>query len=159
MTGLPVGLLLEGFVAFLLLVTIAYCYVLNAKLTRLRAHQNDLRDIVAQLDRATHRAETAIGGLKAATMLAGGEGEADGGQAAPPVPAAREPARTGRQRRTSHMPAQATADARDQHLFAPPGAPRAPDLPRVSNPALERFRSTTTRESIQRRLDGLRKAS
>lgn len=58
------GLIIESFVALLLLLTIGYCMVLNARLKRLRANERALRDMIAELVAATERAEQSIGGLK-----------------------------------------------------------------------------------------------
>jgi len=64
MIGLPVGALLEIFVALLLAVTVGYCISLNRKLSRLRSHQDELREVIGQLESATLNAEQAIRGLK-----------------------------------------------------------------------------------------------
>jgi Domain of unknown function (DUF6468) len=63
-TGSLLGLLIEGLVALLLLVTIGYCIVLNQRLKRLRADESSLRETIAELVRATEIAERAIEGLK-----------------------------------------------------------------------------------------------
>lgn len=63
--NMPVGLILEGLVAALLVATIGYCYVLTRKLERLRASQGDLRQVIVELVGATQKAESAISGLKA----------------------------------------------------------------------------------------------
>ncbi|MEP3301507.1 MAG: chemotaxis protein, partial [Roseibium sp.] len=39
MSPLPVGMIIEGLVAVLLLVTIGYCFTLNRRLQRLRADE------------------------------------------------------------------------------------------------------------------------
>jgi urease gamma subunit len=64
MTGLPLGLIIEGLVAFLLLVTIGYCVVLNKRLVRMRVDEATLRATVDDLVRATDLAEKAIQGMK-----------------------------------------------------------------------------------------------
>lgn len=64
MTSLPVGMIIEGLVAVLLLVTIAYCWVLNSRLQRLRADEETLRATISELMTATEIAERAILGLK-----------------------------------------------------------------------------------------------
>lgn len=64
MSGSSLGLLIEGLVAVLLLVTIGFCLVLNGRLKRLRADETSLRQTIAELVRATEIAEQAIEGLK-----------------------------------------------------------------------------------------------
>jgi Domain of unknown function (DUF6468) len=59
-----IGLIVEGTVAILLMVTIAYCYLLNRRLQRFRADEQSLRATIAELITATEIAERAIGGLK-----------------------------------------------------------------------------------------------
>ncbi|WP_346894588.1 DUF6468 domain-containing protein [uncultured Roseibium sp.] len=61
----PVGMIIEGLVAILLLVTIAYCWILNSRLQRLRADEETLRATISELMTATEIAERAILGLKA----------------------------------------------------------------------------------------------
>ena len=63
--GLNIGMLIEIVVALLLVLTIAYCMVLNRRLTRLRADEEVLRATIAELITATEIAERAILGLKA----------------------------------------------------------------------------------------------
>ncbi|MEP3045996.1 MAG: DUF6468 domain-containing protein [Roseibium sp.] len=64
MSTLPIGLIIEGLVAVLLLVTIAYCWTLNGRLRRLRADEETLRATISELMTATEIAERAILGLK-----------------------------------------------------------------------------------------------
>ncbi len=64
MTGLPLGLIIEGAVAVLLAITIGYCIVLNRKITRLQADRTALQQMIADLVQATTMANTAIRGLK-----------------------------------------------------------------------------------------------
>ncbi|MEP1933027.1 MAG: DUF6468 domain-containing protein [Roseibium sp.] len=64
MSTLPIGLIIEGLVAVLLLVTIAYCWTLNGRLQRLRADEETLRATISELMTATEIAERAILGLK-----------------------------------------------------------------------------------------------
>ncbi len=59
-----IGLVVEGTVAILLMVTIGYCYLLNKRLQRFRADEQSLRATIAELITATEIAERAIGGLK-----------------------------------------------------------------------------------------------
>lgn len=66
MSGLPIGLFLEAIVAILLGVTIVYCYIVNKKLTALRADQDKLKDVIGVLDRSTRKAEVTIIDLKKA---------------------------------------------------------------------------------------------
>jgi hypothetical protein len=58
------GLIIEGLVAILLLVTIGYCVVLNKRLKRLRADEQSLKATISELITATEIAERAIHGLK-----------------------------------------------------------------------------------------------
>jgi Domain of unknown function (DUF6468) len=59
-----IGLLIETLVAVLLVVTIAYCMLLNKRLKRLRADEQSLKATIAELITATEIAERAVGGLK-----------------------------------------------------------------------------------------------
>lgn len=65
MSGVPIGMIIESLVAILLLVTIAYCWILNSRLQRLRADEETLRATISELMTATEIAERAILGLKA----------------------------------------------------------------------------------------------
>lgn len=65
MTNLPLGLIIEGLVAILLVLTIGYCIVLNGRLKRLRSDEEALRATISELITATEIAERAILGLKA----------------------------------------------------------------------------------------------
>jgi chromosome segregation ATPase len=58
------GIAIESLVALLLVVTIGYCMLLNARLKRLKADENSLKATIAELITATEIAERAIGGLK-----------------------------------------------------------------------------------------------
>lgn len=58
------GFLLEVIVAGLLVVTIAYCALLDARLKRLRQDETAMRKIVTDLSGATERAERAIEALR-----------------------------------------------------------------------------------------------
>lgn len=64
MQNLPLGLVIEGLVAILLVITIGYCILLNARLKRLRADEEGLRATIAELLTATEIAERAIQGLR-----------------------------------------------------------------------------------------------
>lgn len=64
MFGLPLGIVVEGGVAVLLALTIGYCVVLNARLKRLHADKDVLRQMVADLVGATNLANQAIRELK-----------------------------------------------------------------------------------------------
>jgi uncharacterized protein DUF6468 len=59
-----IGVMIEALVAVLLLITIAYCVLLNRRLTRLKADEHSLKAVIAELITATEIAERAIGGLK-----------------------------------------------------------------------------------------------
>ena len=58
------GIVIESFVAILLMVTIAYCMLLNKRLKRLKADEHSLKATIGELITATEIAERAIGGLK-----------------------------------------------------------------------------------------------
>ncbi|MDB5484956.1 MAG: chemotaxis protein [Tardiphaga sp.] len=58
------GLVIESLVAVLLLLTIAYCMMLNTRLKRLKADEQSLKATIGELITATEIAERAIGGLK-----------------------------------------------------------------------------------------------
>jgi hypothetical protein len=58
------GLMIESLVAVLLLVTIAFCVVLNRRLKKLRADEQALKGTISELITATEIAERAIAGLK-----------------------------------------------------------------------------------------------
>lgn len=58
------GMMIEALVAVLLLLTIAYCIMLNGRLKRLKADESSLKATIAELITATEIAERAIGGLK-----------------------------------------------------------------------------------------------
>src|SRR5207253_10177644 len=58
------GLIIESLVAVLLLLTISFCVVLNARLKKLKADEHALKGTIAELITATEIAERAIAGLK-----------------------------------------------------------------------------------------------
>ena len=58
------GMVIEGLVAILLVLTIGYCMVLNKRLLRLKADEQSLKATIGELITATEIAERAIGGLK-----------------------------------------------------------------------------------------------
>jgi len=58
------GIAIESLVAILLMLTIGYCMLLNARLKRLKADEQSLKATIAELITATEIAERAIGGLK-----------------------------------------------------------------------------------------------
>jgi hypothetical protein len=58
------GVVIESLVAVLLMLTIAYCMVLNKRLQRLKADEHSLKATIGELITATEIAERAIGGLK-----------------------------------------------------------------------------------------------
>jgi hypothetical protein len=59
-----IGIIIEGTVAILLVVTIGYCMLLERRLRRLRADEESLRAVIAELITATEIADRAISGLK-----------------------------------------------------------------------------------------------
>ncbi len=64
MGGSILGVFIELLVATLLVVTIAYCVLVNRKLVQLRSDQSELKVIVRELHAATGQAEQAIAGLR-----------------------------------------------------------------------------------------------
>jgi len=58
------GFMIESLVAVLLLLTIAYCVILNSRLKRLKADEQSLKATIAELITATEIAERAVAGLK-----------------------------------------------------------------------------------------------
>ena len=58
------AMMIETFVALLLLLTIGYCMLLNSRLKRLKADEESLKATISELMTATEIAERAIGGLK-----------------------------------------------------------------------------------------------
>ena len=64
------GLMIEGLVAVLLLVTIVYCVVLNGRLKRLKADEQALKATISELITATEIAGRAVAGLKATAQEA-----------------------------------------------------------------------------------------
>jgi len=62
------ALMIESLVAFLLLLTIGYCVILNHRLKRLRADEQSLKATISELITATEIAGRAVAGLKAAAQ-------------------------------------------------------------------------------------------
>src|SRR3954463_6992423 len=58
------GIVIESLEAVLLMLTIGYCILLNARLKGLKADEHSLKATIAELITATEIAERAIGGLK-----------------------------------------------------------------------------------------------
>lgn len=59
-----IGMLIDGMVSILLVLTIGYCIMLNRRLKLLKADEQSLRATISELVTATEIAERAIGGLK-----------------------------------------------------------------------------------------------
>jgi Domain of unknown function (DUF6468) len=59
-----IGIVIDGLVAILLVLTIGYCILLNRRLKLLKADEQSLRATISELVTATEIAERAIGGLK-----------------------------------------------------------------------------------------------
>jgi len=59
-----IGIVIDGLVAVLLMLTIGYCIMLNRRLKLLKADEQSLRATISELVTATEIAERAIGGLK-----------------------------------------------------------------------------------------------
>lgn len=64
MTGSWLAMIIELIVAGLLATTIAYCFILNKRLTHLRSDEKILKQTIVELIAATETAERAIAGLK-----------------------------------------------------------------------------------------------
>lgn len=62
--GNSFGMVIEGLVAILLMLTIGYCVLLNNRLKRLKADEQTLKATISELITATEIAERAIAGLK-----------------------------------------------------------------------------------------------
>jgi Domain of unknown function (DUF6468) len=62
---LSFALVIESLVAFLLLITIGYCVLLNQRLKRLKADEQALKATISELITATEIAGRAVAGLKA----------------------------------------------------------------------------------------------
>jgi hypothetical protein len=58
------GFMIESLVAFLLMVTIGYCMVLNRRLKRFKADEQSLKATISELIMATEIAQRAVAGLK-----------------------------------------------------------------------------------------------
>ena len=58
------GLIVDGVVMLLLIVTVVYCTELNRRLKALHTDQDGLKSVIAGLDRATDRAQASIAELK-----------------------------------------------------------------------------------------------
>lgn len=70
MGGIPFSLIVEGSVAILLMLSIGYSVLLNERLKRLHADRSELKQMVADLVRATDMANVAIKELKEAATEA-----------------------------------------------------------------------------------------
>ena len=58
------GMIIEGLVAILLMLTVGYCMLLNRRLKLLKADEMSLRATISELITATEIAERAVAGLK-----------------------------------------------------------------------------------------------
>ena len=70
MSGLSMGLFIEGAVAVLMALTLGYCVILNRRLAALHADRESLRLMVGDLVTATNLANQAIKELKATAVEA-----------------------------------------------------------------------------------------
>jgi hypothetical protein len=68
MMGLPLGVIVEGLVSILLILTIGYSILLNERLKRLHADRDMLKQMVADLVQATDQANGAIRELRQTAM-------------------------------------------------------------------------------------------
>jgi len=64
MSAFSIGLVVELAVGALLIATIAYCFLLDRRLRALRDGEGDLKQVVVSLERATSRAQAAVGDLR-----------------------------------------------------------------------------------------------
>lgn len=64
--SIPYGLLIEGLVVVLLMVTVFYCISLERKLRALRSGKDELKAIIESLNKATENAQSSVYHLKAA---------------------------------------------------------------------------------------------
>ena len=64
MNNIPLGMIVEITVSILLALTIAYCFILNKRLKALQQDKNALKQMVADLVRATNLANNAIVSLR-----------------------------------------------------------------------------------------------
>ena len=64
MSGLGLGLAVEGLVTVLLAITVGYCVMLDRRLQRFKKDEGSIRQTVVELALATERAEHAIAGLR-----------------------------------------------------------------------------------------------
>lgn len=71
--GAYIGIMLEILVATLLVATIAYCMIVNRKLEKLRADQENLKSVIRDLNQSTLHAEAAAGELRKTVNKAGKE--------------------------------------------------------------------------------------
>lgn len=70
MYGLPLGIVVEGAVAVLLVLTIGYCVVLNHRLKKLHSDRELLGKMITDLVQATGLAKAAVEELKTAALEA-----------------------------------------------------------------------------------------
>jgi hypothetical protein len=70
MLGLPLGIMVEGAVAVLLVLTIGYCILLNHRLKKLRSDRELLGKMITDLVQATGLANAAVMELKTAALEA-----------------------------------------------------------------------------------------
>ncbi len=73
MIGSSLSLIIELIVSLLLVVTISYCFIVNRKLTAIRADQSGLRMVIGELNRSSERAERAIGEMRRTAQSIEGE--------------------------------------------------------------------------------------
>jgi hypothetical protein len=71
------GLIIDGVVMALLVVTVIYCTKLNLRLKALHTDQDGLKTVIAALDRATDRAQASLAELKTWGASAAGDLKAE----------------------------------------------------------------------------------
>lgn len=70
---MSIGILLEGLVAILLLVTVGYCFILNKRLSALRDGRDELKGLISNLSHAVTLAQQSISELKSVGDIADSE--------------------------------------------------------------------------------------
>jgi Domain of unknown function (DUF6468) len=67
LNAVPIAVLVDGLIAALLLITICFCIALYRRLGMLRLEEHRLRATIADLARASRRAEAVVAGLRKLT--------------------------------------------------------------------------------------------
>lgn len=67
------GMVLDGLIVLLLVLTVGFAFVLNRRLATLRRAQGEFRELLSGFNEATERAQTGVFQLKAAAGEVGGK--------------------------------------------------------------------------------------